>query len=793
MRTFMHDMRLGIRQMMSAPLVAVTATLALALGIGATTAMFSIVWNVLLQPLPIREPDTAFTFTHFNEKRSAKNGSTPYHIVAEWRTTLKTVDRVAAFNRTSMSLANGGDPERVIVGKADREFFPLLGVPPVLGRGFTAEEDHPNGPRVALISHELFVRRFAADAAFLGKRVLLDGDAYSIIGVLPPRFRLTGERADVWTPLAAPAVITAKPTAVTAIGRRKTGVSEAQMLAEFDLASAREATHTPQYKGWKLRPEKITEWIVPDVKASLWMLLGAVGFLLLIACANVANLLLVRAASRQREMSVRHALGATRSRLAMQMLAENIPMAVLAGSVGLLLAWWMIRALPILDAGRIPRLAEARLDPAVLAFTAAVSVFTCLLFGLAPAILVSRTTLMDRSRSTSSTRAARRARNTLVGAEIAIAFVLCVGAMLMIRTFVAVSQVDPGFRSDNVLTASVELPRPKLKGPEDPIRFYTSVKERLRTLPGVLSAGLTSSLPLGGNYFRGQYQVEGKEAPLMSGNRTVDREYFETLRIPLRKGRLFEAQDTLNAPKVVVINESMARQLFPGEDAIGRRIGYPGFWMTVVGVVADVRQEDVTRESGTEALHPYTQTPPAAMSFVIRLDPALYRDPMQFAPALRRAVAEIAPGQAVFRVAAVDKIMADRLAPRRISSMLLGAFAGLALLLAAIGLYGVLAFAVAQRTQEIGIRMALGARAPDVVRSVMREAMSIAAGGVGAGVLLSFALTRTVRGLLYGVESADPWTFAATATALGCVAATASYLPARRAAHTDPLIALRYE
>lgn len=791
MGTFVHDMRLGIRQMRSAPLVAVTATLALALGIGANTAVFSVVWNVLLQPLPVRDPDTLFTFTHVNDKRKATGTGTPYHSVAEWRATLKTVEGVAGFSRTSMSLADGGEPERVIVGKADQQFFPLLGVMPVLGRSFTLDEDRPNGPKVAFISHELFVRRFAAASSVLNKRILLDGDAYSVIGVLPARFRLTGERADVWTPLAAVTAQTPRPTVVTALGRRKTGISEQQMLAEFDLATARTVTHTPRYKGWKLRPAKITEWIVPDVKLSLWMLLAAVGFLLLIACANVANLLMVRAASRQREMSVRHALGAARGRLAIQMIAENVPMAALAGFTGLLLAWWTIRALPLLDAGRIPRLAETRLDPVVLAFTAGVSVLTCLLFGLAPAILVSRTSLMDRSRSVS--RGARRARNALVAAEIAVAFVLCVGATLMIRTFVAVSHVDPGFRGDNVLTASVELPRPKLKGPEDPIRFYSDVKERLRAAPGVLSVGLTSSLPLGGNYFRNTYQVEGKDAPVMSGNRTVDREYFETLRIPLRKGRFFEPQDTLGAPKVVIINESMARQLFPGEDPIGKRIGYPNFWMTVVGVVADIRQEDVTREAGTEALHPYTQTPPAAMSFIVRLDPALYRDPMQFAPALRQAVAEVAPGQAVFRVDAVEKIMADRLTPRRISTILMGTFAGLALLLAAIGIYGVLAFTVEQRTQEIGVRMALGARAPDVVRAVMREALTISVAGVICGVALSLALMRTVQGLLYGIASADPWTFAITAASLVAVSALASYLPAAKAAHVDPLVALRYE
>ena len=802
MGKFLDDFRYGVRLLLRSPGVASTAVLALALGIGANTAIFSVVYNVLLKPLPVKQPAQLFTFTHYNEQRKTSGNRTAYPDFVEWRKQLRSVSEAAAITQAPMSLGHGNEPERVFAGKVTESFFPMLGIGPVLGRNFLREEDEPGEGTVAILSYELWQRRFGGDPNVPGSRILLDGDPFTVVGVLAPGFRWVGQKMDIFVPLAGNPVRGVRPlTFVTAYGRVRDGAAQEEVQAEFDVLTAAQRAREPQYKGMRLKPGEITEWIVPDVKTSLWVLLGAVGLVLLLACANVANLLLSQAAARKREIAVRAALGAGRGRLMAQMLAESAPLGLAGGVLGLLIAWVCVRMLPLLNADRVPRLAETTIDPLVLAFTAAVSVLTCLLFGSVPAVVLARADLHDSlkegGRSSTSGVKGRRLRTVLVSAEVAIALVLAIGATLMIRTFSALSNVDPGFSPESVLAGTVELPRHKLKDQQQVFTFYDTVIRRVRSLPGVVHAGMTNSLPLGGNYFRGDWQIEGRAPvqgkPLILNQRTVDPEYFKALRIPLRRGRYIDERDRKGAPTVVMISETTARRLFPGEDPIGKRIGDPGAWNTVVGVTADIKHTDVSLEADTELMLPFHQFPAAVITLVVRVDPAMYPDPNRFAPLLRRAVAEVSPDQAVFQVASLEQVMANRLAPRRLSMAILIGFSLLALILSAMGIYGVLAFSVEQRTQEIGVRMALGARASDVVHMILREGALLAVVGVAVGIAAAIALTRMAKSILYGVTATDPVVFAGTAIALSVVAAIASYVPARRATRVDPVIALRYE
>ncbi len=798
----LRDLRYGLRLITASPWVSASAVLALALGIGANTVIFSVVYNTLLRPLPVRDPHRLVAFSNYNERRNINSGAMQYADVCEWRRSMRSFEAIAASQTTAMSLSDGGEPERANVGKVTANFFLMLGVRTAFGRDFSIEEDRPGRPHVAVISYPLWLRRFAANPNAVGATISLDGDAYIIVGVLPEGFRFVGQRMDAYIPLAARESRGARTGGVTAYGRLKQGVSPAALQHDLDEADAAVDAAVPAHKGWLIRTNELSEWIVPDVKLSLWLLLGAVVLVLLIACANVAGLLLSRAAVRRREIAVRAALGAGRGRLFRQLLAEGVPLGALGAGLGLLLAWWGVSLLPLIPADRIPRIGETRIDFAVLAFTAGVSILTCLLFALAPATTLSRADVHDTLKEGGRSGGGRgsRVRSALVICEVALALVLSVGATLMIRTFARLSAVDPGFNPRNLLTASIDIPRYKYatgKG-ERILAFYSDVLDRVRALPGVQSACLTTSLPLGGNYYRADFRIQGRDysnpadVPIVNV-RTVDDAYFRTLQIPLRKGRYFTPEDRLGAPPVMVINETTARRFFPDEEPIGKRIGGPESWRTIVGVVADIRHTDVSQGADTEVLAPFWQAPALSTTVAVRTDAAMYPDAGRLIPLLRRTITSADKDQAIARTLTMEKIMADRLAPRRLSMFLLMFFAGLALLLAALGIYGVLSYSVERRTHEIGIRVALGAARRDVIRMVVREAMILTAAGIAAGIAASLALTRLISGLIYGVSASDPATLVATAVILTAVGALAAWLPARRATGVDAMVALCYE
>ncbi len=782
--------------------VSTMAVLALALGIGANTAIFSVVYHVLLRKMPVRDPDSLVHMIHRNTRRAGfESGGSPYADVIEWRETLRTMENVSAWQQNPVNLVVGTEPERILLSKVSHTFFPMLGIQPVLGRGFMAAEDRPGMGRVAVITHELWRRRFNANRNVTGATLKIEGEPYTVVGVLPRGFRFFGQHSEAYVPIALPPT-REKVIPVVVYARIRPGVTPAQLKA--DLAAATEATRArlANYRDWELGTRPLKDWIVPDVRMSLWVMLGAVALLLLMACANVAGLLLARAGARQREIAVRAALGAGRWRLIRQMVAESLPLGVAGGALGLLLAWWGVDALPDTNLGRVPRLQDVRIDGLVLAFTAAVSLVTCLLFSLAPALSLSRTgfhdALREGGRGGGGPRGSR-VRPALVVVEVALALVLCVGATLLMRTFYSLSVVHPGFNPEGLMAASLDLPRPQFRGKDQVVDFQRKLIERVRAVPGVKAAGLTTGLPLGGNYFRMSIAVEGKqyahprEMPMLN-YRTADAQCFAALEMPLRRGRPFDERDRVGTEPVIMVNESAARRLFGTDDPLGKRIGpSPKELMTVIGVVADIKNEDVAHATLPEVIFPLSQMPTMGVTIVARLDRNLYPDPARFAPVLRRLVSGIDPNQALYQVASMEKIMADRLEPRRFTMILLIVFSGVAIVLAAVGIYGVLAFSVERRTHEIGVRIALGAREGDVVRMVVGQALLLVAAGLAAGIAGAAALTRLVTSLLYGVKATDPAVFAGAAVILVVVSAAASWFPARRAASVQPVMALRWE
>ncbi len=794
MNRLMRDFLYGTRMMARRPAFTAVAVLALALGIGANTAMFSVVNTVLLRPLPYAEPDrlVALEWSYFNLHR--------------WRGQQRSMEAVSAVNPFSMSLSTRDEPERISCGRVNAGFFRLLRVRPAMGRDFLQEEDTPGGPRVAILTDNLWKRRFAADPNVVGRSITLDGELYTVIGVLPDTFRFDVMRdspaPDLYAPLALSGANKDEAPWVRAYGRLKPGVSLEQANAEMGTIWARLQAGVPrnrQGRGAAIVP--IRRSIFWDVRHSLLVLLGAVTLVLLIACANVANLLLSRATARRKEMAVRAAMGAGRRRLIGQLLMENLPLGLAGGALGLLFAYCGVPLMRMVPPDQVPMVNEIRVDATVLAFTAAVSVFTIVLFGMAPAFSTSRVdvneTLKEGARGGADVRGGRL-RRILVVSEVALALLLTVGATLMIRSFLRLQAVNPGFNPDGLLSASISLPLQKYREPRQRVAFFERILDRVQSMPGVQSATLASELPLSGVVNAGGWVVQGRpfHGPrdvLFLFWRVTDRNYLRTMQIPLRRGRWFNEHDTLESPKVAVISEGAARRYFPNEDAIGKRIGDGRVWITVIGIVADVRHEDVGREHKTEILFPYTQDPARNVTLAVRTDSRIYPDPQRFAPALRHAVAEIDRDQAVSKVISMPRLMNDRLAMRRLAVILLVTFAALALVLAAVGIYGVLAFAVTQRTHEIGVRMALGAGRADVLRMVVRQATGLALAGVALGLVAAVALTRVLRSMLYGVSTTDPAIFAGVAVLLMAVAAVAGYIPARRASRLDPIAALRYE
>ncbi len=802
MDSFIQDIRFALRLLYKNPVISGILIFTLALGIGANTAIFSVVNAVLLRPLPFPNPNRLVTIRLDLESHDIHDASGPYSDIAEWRQQSRSFEAMAAYSWGSVNLITGGEPERVVRMKVNANFFPMLATKMALGRDFLSEEDQPGANRVVIMSHRLWKRQFGAAKDAIGRSVNLDGNLYTVVGILPPGFKLEENEVDLYTPVALSSARSRNEEwTCMAYARLKPGISIAQAQKELDTIYQRmERENRREITGFRAHIWGLREFMVREVRLSLLILFAAVALVLLIACANVAILLLARAGARQQEIAIRTALGAARWRLLRQLLTESTLLALIGGVLGLLLAHWSLGILGAIRIDRLPLLNQARLDLSVFSFTLLISLLTGLLFGLVPALAVSRTnlheTLKEGGRGSTEGRGKNRLRSLLVVAEVALALLLMIGASLMIRSLLNLRRVNPGFNAANVLTASISLPSLKYSKPEQQIAFYQQLEEKLRGIPGITTVGLVSLLPLSGNNQGTSLLIEGRppagpsDLPIL-WYRVVNTQYFRALQIPLVKGRLFTEQDAAGKAPVLIINETMARRYWPNQDPIGKRAGdgRPDGWMRVVGVVGDIHHMNLASAPDAEIFFPFPQNPQAGMNLTLRTS----SDPLNFAPLLRRAIMELDREQPVARVASLEQAWSDSMTTNRFSAMLLGIFAALALLLAILGIYGVISFSVTHRQHEIGIRMALGARGSDVLRMVVFQGTLLAAFGIGLGLMAAYALTRVLSSLLYGVKATDPLVFLGVSLLFASIAALASFLLARRAASVDPMVALRHE
>ncbi len=806
-----QDIRYGIRMLWKNPGFTLVAVFTLALGIGANTAIFSVVDAILLRPLNYKDPDRLVLINHNYPKLDLKASvSAPGY--AHYRDNAQSFEHVAALTNWAVNLTDDGEPERLQGMAVTANFFPALGAEAARGRVFLTDEDQPGRDQVVIVSDNLWHRRFGGDPGLVGKAITLNGKSYQVVGIMPPSFqfgREFGQAAELWAPIAftpeqlAPANLTNEYLAVLA--RLKPNVTFQQAQAELDsIATNLRSQYMPglDSDGWGLSLQYLHELVVGDIRPALLMLLAAVGFVLLIASANVANLLLARAASRQKEMAIRVALGAGRLRVFRQLLTESVLLALIGGGLGLLIAVWGVDLLTALNQTNIPRVEEIGLDARVLAFTLGISLLTGILFGVAPALHFSRGdlhgTLKEGGRSGSSD-ARRRVRSALVVAEMALALVLLTGAGLMIKSFLRLQQINPGFRPQNLLAMQLALPGYKYREPEQIAAFYQQALEQIKALPGVQSVGATSNLPLSGNESSGSFRIEGRIVPPDQqpphGDRwTATADYFQTMSIPLAKGRYFTERDVKDAPGVAIIDETLARKYWPNEDPLGKRITFEGGsdnprWREIVGIVGHVKSKGLVGQSRVQYYTPQAQRPVRGMYLVVRTA----NDPTSVTAAVRGVIRALDKDLPVYKVTTMDQLVADAMARQRFSMVLLGSFAAVALMLAAIGLYGVMAYMVTQRTHEIGIRMALGAQRGDVLRLVVGQGLILITVGVAIGLVAAFALTRLMASLLFEVSATDPAVFFIIPTTLASVAVLACYIPARRAIRVDPMVALRYE
>ena len=825
MSTLAQDVRFAIRTLLNAPGFTAVAVLSLAVGVGANTSIFSVASALLLRPLAYRDADRLVILW---------NRSPGIGIAEDWFSTAQYFDvkrghtgfeEVAIAIGANWNLTGDGEPERVGTLRVSSNLLPMLGVEPALGRLFGPEADVPNGGRTALLGHGTWVRRYGSDPNVVGRALTLNGQPYEIIGVLPAAFDLPrealptlggAEHAEIVLPLPlandAPRVRNGED--YNLMGKLRRGVTLAQAQAEMDALTARlRAEHPNVYPangGLTFSIVPLQEQVVGDVRRSLGILTAAVGFVLLIACANVANLLLSRGLGRQREMGVRSALGASRSRILRQLLTESVLLSLVGGALGLLLSYWTVDAIRALGIRSVPRLGEVEIDARVLLFTLLVSVGAGILFGLLPGLRLSGSsvvgTLRDSGRSSTAAGGLlgrrHRSRQFLVAAELALSVVLLIGAGLLIRSFVRLQQVSPGFNPSGVLTLELTMAGRKYGDPARVLETYQQLWRRLETLPGVTAAGGVSMLPLSQMFAWGPIVLEGRPLPggesfVNVDQRTVGAGYFQAMEIPLIRGRLFTEQDTRETPRVVVIDDHMADALWPGEDPIGKRLRRGGMdadpnapWLTVVGIVGSIKQYTLDeRDSRIAMYHPHTQAPSRAMNVVIRTA----SDPAGLASGVTAQIRALDPYLPIYNVRTMSQRVEESLARRRFAMLLLSLFAGLAVALAAVGVYGVMAYLVSQGAREIGIRMALGAT-PEAIRAlVVGQSARVALAGAGTGLIASLALARFMRSLLFGVQARDPLTFGATAALLAVITILASYVPARRAAAVDPISSLRSE
>ncbi len=801
MRTFVQDVRYGLRMLGKNPGFTVVAVTALALGIGANSAIFSVVNAVLLRPLPYKDPGRLVKVWETYPQFPKVEASVPN--LLDWKAQNHVFEEIAAYRtgENGFNLTGVGEPERIQGTFASASLFPLLGMQAALGRTFLPKEDKPGGEPVVILSHRLWQRRLGSDPSLIGKAVTLNGRSYMVVGVMPRGFAFPSW-AELWMPMGQMGTdeLTSRvyhPLEV--IARLKPGITLMQAEAEMDTISHRLQQQYPKTnRGWNVRLVPLDQELLGNLRRALLVLLGATGLVLVIACANVANLLLARAAARQKEIAIRAALGAGRWRLTRQLLTESVLLSFLGGALGLLLALWVLDLLVALGPTEIPGVKEIGIDARVLGFTVLISFLTGAIFGLVPALQVSKTdlneTLKEGARTSTSGFHGSRLRSPRVVSEVALALVLLVGAGLLIKSFLRLLRVDPGFNPHRVLTLRIDLPDSKYSSNDRIAAFYQQLSQRIKTLPGVETVGMINYLPLSPESTnRTRFTVEGRpvsefETLPVAELRSINPDYFRAMRSPLLKGRYFIDTEKVS---VCIINETMARRFFPHEDPIGKRVNTGDlapqpFWLSIIGVVGDVRHFGLDDRARFDV---YVNSTESEMYLVVRTA----SDPLSLAPAVRREVQAVDKDVPVSNVTTMDQILSNSLSSRRFSMLLLGIFAGLALILAAVGIYGVISYSVTQRTHEIGIRMALGAERSDVLRLVVRQGMVLTLAGVGAGVAGSLALTRFLSSLLYEVRPTDPATFVSISLLLTGVALLATYIPARRATKVDPMVALRYE
>jgi len=805
MRDFTTDLRFAWRSLWKNPALTGIAVAALALGIGANTAIFSVVHGVLLSPLPYPEPERLVRLIDSNPQANLPRFPTSPPDFVDWRTQNKVFSHLAAIRTEYVNLTGEGDPERLVGSRVSADFFGLFRVPAELGRSLLPEEDKVGGPKVVVLSHGLWQRRFGGDPKILGRRLLLNGEPTTVVGVMPASFAMP-RRGELWLPSQMEITDDLRGAHfVNVAGRLKDGISLERAQAEMTGIAGRIALAHPQSnKDWGVNVYSLRDLMVEDIRPALLVLLGAVGLVLLIACANVANLLLSRLAAREREVAVRSALGAGRGRLIRQFLTESTLLSLLGGLLGGLLAWQGTRFLVALFGNRVPRAEEIGIDTTVLAFSLILSVGSGLLFGLLPAIHSSRaglrSSLSEGGRGQTGDRRGRRTRSLLVFAEVALAIVLLVGAGLLVRSLRELQRVQPGFRSAGVLTAQIQLPDLPYDQPERVAAFYTTLLPKLAAIPGVSQAAVGSPVPFSGSRSLFAFQAEGKpvldlsNAPASNGA-FVSNGYFSALSIPVLKGRVFDERDRMGGDPVIVINQKLASTMWPKEDPVGKRLTFDiptsaaTTWQTVIGVVGDVHSGDLSEDPGMQSYQSMLQLPPQAAGLILRTA----GDPAALTSALTQAVRSVDSGLPISSVQTLDRMVSDSVAGERANAILLTLLAALALVLAAVGVYGVLSYSVAQRTREIGLRMALGAGGGAVLRQILREGLVTVLAGIAAGLVGSYFVVRLLQSLMFGVKARDPLTFVGVPLVLLAVALLATWLPARRATRVEPVVALRYE
>jgi putative ABC transport system permease protein len=807
MENLIQDVRYGLHKLWKSPGFTLVAVVALALGIGANTFIFSVVNALLLRPLPFPDSDQ-LTSVLVKGSGGVLFSSHSFPNFEDIRDQNHVFSQTSALYMTTQFLRVGDEPERLRGAYVSAEFFPMLGKNPVIGRVFTAAEERSDQSLIVL-SYDLWQRRFNGDPNIVNQSLLINNKQTTVLGVMPSGFKfpVSQRQVDFWMPLISsisPAGRTARGAVYMAIfARRKPDVSLGQAQNEVDAITARLAAQYPAVNtGFTVALVPTQERLVGQLRPSLLVLLGAVALVLLIACANVANLLLARAATRQKEIAIRAAIGATRWRVIRQLLTESLLLSILGGVAGVLLAIWAIDLLVAANPANLPRVAEITLDKSVLLFTLGLTTVTGIFFGLAPALQAARTdlngTLKDATRESSGGIRNNRTRSALVVSEIALSLILLVSATLLFQSLRRLLEVPPGFDATNVLTADVSVSDKKYPDNAQRIGFYHEALERMAALPGMQSVAIVYPIPLGGSFEAYTFDLDGKppfppgQQPV-ANRRVISPGYFRTMSTPVRKGRAFGAQDQAKATPVTIINETFARQYFPGEDPIGKRIipgeGQKPFAREIVGVVSDVRHAGLDEEAGPEYYVPYEQSYVDDLTVVARTNGA----PMNFVQPLRDVIRSLDKEQPVYNVKPMTQLLADSTAQRRFNMVLLGGFALLAVVLASIGIYGVMSYSVAQRTRELGVRIALGAQARDVLRMIFGQALVLTVIGVGLGLLGAFGLTRFLASLLFGVTATDVTTFTVVSIVLALVALGACLVPARRATKVDPLIALRYE